>query len=121
MSNFGAIAEASGFNEPLMKLNMANPGKFRFPWISHTKHGRGINMRHITWTVWGVIMATAGFTIAFDYRNIGLRFYDFMAAHTPDGSIDPRFTPDICRIIWGIMGTIGLCVAAFNIFQKFIR
>ncbi|MFD5751586.1 hypothetical protein [Streptomyces sp. NPDC127033] len=78
-------------------------------------------MRHIAWIAWGVIMATTGFTVAFDYRNIGLRFYDFMAARTPGGSIDPRFTPDFVRIIWGIMGTAGLCVAIFNIYQIFIR
>ncbi|MEE1797563.1 hypothetical protein PUR57_02490 [Streptomyces sp. JV176] len=75
-------------------------------------------MLHIAW---GVIMATAGFTVGFDYRNIGLRVYDFVSAHSPSGSVDPRFTPDIFRIIWGIMGIAGLCVATFNIYQTFIR
>ncbi|CAM5545105.1 MULTISPECIES: hypothetical protein [Streptomyces] len=45
--------------------------------------------------------------IAFDYRNLGLRAYDLMARWVP-GGVNPRFSPDVLRVIVGFFGVVLL-------------
>ncbi|MFI2285934.1 hypothetical protein [Streptomyces niveus] len=49
--------------------------------------------------------------IAFDYRNLGLRVYDLMPPRSP-GGVGPRFSPDVPRVIVGVIGTAVLVAAA---------
>ncbi|MFG2172353.1 hypothetical protein ACGFMO_13340 [Streptomyces niveus] len=49
--------------------------------------------------------------IAFDYRNLGLRVYDLMPPCSP-GGVGPRFSPDVPRVIVGVIGTAVLVAAA---------
>ncbi|MFB7238292.1 hypothetical protein ACFCXK_26295 [Streptomyces sp. NPDC056269] len=48
--------------------------------------------------------------VALDYRNFGLKAYDLMARRAPGGGLDPRFTPDVLRVIAGILGAVFLVV-----------
>ncbi|MFE9310361.1 hypothetical protein ACFYM5_22105 [Streptomyces sp. NPDC006706] len=58
-----------------------------------------------------IMAGIGGLLIALDYRNCGLRVYDLMARWSPGGGIDPRFSPDVLRVIAGLLGTILLVVA----------
>ncbi|MFJ5155322.1 hypothetical protein ACIQCF_27830 [Streptomyces sp. NPDC088353] len=58
-----------------------------------------------------IMAGIGGLVIALDYRNCGLRVYDLMARWSPGGGIDPRFSPDVLRVIAGLLGTILLVVA----------
>ncbi|MEU6661732.1 hypothetical protein [Streptomyces sp. NPDC046821] len=57
--------------------------------------------------------------IALDYRNIALRFYDLMAARSPGGGIDPRFTPGVLRVIAGALGVVCLVAVAVQAVSAF--
>lgn len=70
--------------------------------------------------IWGLAVGAVGLSIAFDYRNIGLRAYDLLAARTPGGPPDPRFSPDVFRVIWGIVGIAGVCVVGFQMWQRLL-
>lgn len=67
--------------------------------------------------LWGTAIGLLGFLIAFDYRNFGLRVYDLMASFTPGGPPDPRFSPDVFRAIWGILGFAGICFSGFHVYN----
>ncbi|MFB6962452.1 hypothetical protein ACFCYB_37115 [Streptomyces sp. NPDC056309] len=58
-----------------------------------------------------IVAGIGGLVIALDYRNCGLRVYDLLARWSPGGGIDPRFSPDVLRVIAGLLGTILLVVA----------
>ncbi|MFE5007019.1 hypothetical protein ACFRJ3_20645 [Streptomyces sp. NPDC056696] len=58
-----------------------------------------------------ILAGAGGLVIAFDYRNCGLRVYDLMVRWSPGGGIDPRFSPDVLRVIAGLLGTILLVAA----------
>ncbi|MFE7568220.1 hypothetical protein ACFU76_14860 [Streptomyces sp. NPDC057539] len=57
---------------------------------------------------WGFVFGLCAMVIAFDYRNVGLRFYDLVASLPPGGGVDPRFSPDVMRCISGLLGVISL-------------
>ncbi|WP_392752773.1 hypothetical protein [Streptomyces sp. LN590] len=65
---------------------------------------------------WQLVVGIGAIVIALDYRNIGLRFYDRMAARSPGGGIDPRFSPDVLRVMAGVLGVVFLTAAGFQTF-----
>ncbi|MEU7335769.1 hypothetical protein [Streptomyces sp. NPDC007074] len=67
-------------------------------------------MDHWLQFVWWLVVAVGAMVIALDYRNIALRFYDLMAARSPGGGIDPRFSPNVLRVLAGLLGIVCLVV-----------
>lgn len=53
-------------------------------------------------------VAAGALAIAFDYCGLGLRAYDLVASRSPGGGVDPRFSPDVLRVIAGVLGTVML-------------
>ncbi|MFB8438084.1 hypothetical protein ACFC7A_03420 [Streptomyces niveus] len=58
-----------------------------------------------------ITVGIGGLAIALDCRNFGLRVYDLLVRWSPGGGIDPRFSPDVLRVIAGLLGTILLVAA----------
>jgi hypothetical protein len=61
--------------------------------------------------VWAVVVFFLGVAIAFDYRNLAIRFYDAISAVSPGGGASPRFTPDHLRIIFAVIAIASAGVA----------
>ncbi|MFE9782248.1 hypothetical protein ACFYPA_29385 [Streptomyces sp. NPDC005775] len=60
--------------------------------------------------VWGGAVGAGATVIALDYRNVGLRVYDVIVQRSPGGGVDPRFSPDVMRGIFGVLGVVFLAV-----------
>ncbi|MEV5989670.1 hypothetical protein AB0L85_32810 [Streptomyces sp. NPDC052051] len=69
--------------------------------------------------VWGGVVGAGATVIALDYRNVGLRVYDLMAQRSPGGGVDPRFSPDVMRGIFGVLGVGFLAVTGVRAFGMF--
>ncbi|NUK89323.1 hypothetical protein [Streptomyces lunaelactis] len=69
--------------------------------------------------VYDLVVGLGAMVIAFDYRNLGLRFYDLIDRWTPGGGVDPRFSPDVLRVIAGAVGVAVLALAAVRGFDMF--
>ncbi|MGW8364535.1 hypothetical protein ACWGK1_28725 [Streptomyces wedmorensis] len=69
--------------------------------------------------VWGGVAGVGATVIALDYRNVGLRVYDLIAQRSPGGGVDPRFSPDIMRGIFGVLGAVFLVVTGMRAFGMF--
>ncbi|MEU6840826.1 hypothetical protein ABZ930_02985 [Streptomyces sp. NPDC046716] len=76
-------------------------------------------MDHRLRLVWWLVVGVGAIVIALDYRNIALKFYDLMAARSPGGGIDPRFTPDVLRVLAGVLGVACLVVVAVQAVSAF--
>ncbi|MEV8363966.1 hypothetical protein [Streptomyces niveus] len=64
----------------------------------------------------GFVLSTGALLIAFDFRHLGLRAYDLVAERSPGGGVDPRFTPDVLRVIVGTLGAAALAVTGVRAF-----
>ncbi|MFE9296450.1 hypothetical protein [Streptomyces niveus] len=63
-----------------------------------------------------LVIGAGALMIAFDYRSRGLRAYNLMAARSPGGGVDPRFSSDVLRVIVGVLGTVVLVSAGVRAF-----
>ncbi|MFJ3795422.1 hypothetical protein ACIPSJ_03970 [Streptomyces sp. NPDC090088] len=62
-----------------------------------------------------IIVATSfGLLVAFDYRNFGLRVYDFLGQLTSAVG-NSRMTPDRFRVVAGIMSVVGLGALVYQL------
>jgi hypothetical protein len=52
--------------------------------------------------------------VAFDYRNLGLRIYDFLGQLT-SAARNSRMTPDRFRVVAGIMSIAGIGGLAYQL------
>ncbi|MFI9742410.1 hypothetical protein [Streptomyces sp. NPDC052494] len=66
--------------------------------------------------IWGGVVGAGATVIALDYRNIGLRVYDLIAQQSPGGGVDPRFSPDVMRVIAGVLGVVFLAATGVRAF-----
>lgn len=66
--------------------------------------------------VWGGVVGTGATAIALDYRNVGLRVYDLIAQRSPGGGVDPWFSPDIMRGVFGVLGVVFLAATGMRAF-----
>lgn len=62
----------------------------------------------------GPVAGAGALVIAFDYRNLGPRAYQLVASRSPGGGADPRFSPDVLRVIAGVFGTVMLANAGLR-------
>ncbi|MFB6958020.1 hypothetical protein ACFCYB_13460 [Streptomyces sp. NPDC056309] len=69
--------------------------------------------------VWGGVVGAGATVIALDYRNVGLRVYDVITQCSPGGGVDPRFSPDVMRGIFGVLGVVSLVVTGVRAFELF--
>ncbi|MFF2641095.1 hypothetical protein ACFVUB_14755 [Streptomyces niveus] len=63
----------------------------------------------------GFALGIGALLIAFDVRHLGLRAYDLVAERSPGGGLDPRFTPDVLRVIVGTLGAAALAVTGVRV------
>jgi hypothetical protein len=62
-----------------------------------------------------IFVATSfGLLVAFDYRNLGLRIYDFLGQLT-SAARNSRMTPDRFRVVAGIMSIAGIGGLAYQL------
>ncbi|WP_328863154.1 hypothetical protein [Streptomyces sp. NBC_00306] len=71
--------------------------------------------------IWGATVGFLGLSIAFDVRNFGPRMYDLTASFAPGGEVDPRFSPDHFRVMWGILGTMSFCFSAYQLYDLLVK
>ncbi|MFF5922661.1 hypothetical protein ACFY8C_30665 [Streptomyces flavochromogenes] len=64
----------------------------------------------------GGVVGVGATVIALDYRSIGLRAYDLMARQSPGGGVDPRLSPDVMRVIAGVLGVVFLAATGVRAF-----
>lgn len=69
--------------------------------------------------IWGGAVGAGATVIALDCRNVGLRVYDLIAQRSPGGGVDPRFSPDVMRGIFGVLGVVSLAVTGVRAFGMF--
>ncbi|UDM05505.1 hypothetical protein [Streptomyces longhuiensis] len=69
--------------------------------------------------VWGGAVGAGATVIALDYRSVGLRVYDLIAQRSPGDGVDPRFSPDIMRGIFGVLGVVFLSATGMSAFGMF--
>lgn len=56
-----------------------------------------------------LVAGIGGVVVAFDYRNLGQRFYDLLAKLLP-GGIRPDVSPDRLRVLTGLLGMLLLVI-----------
>ncbi|CAM5699874.1 putative protein OS=Streptomyces microflavus OX=1919 GN=Smic_45690 PE=4 SV=1 [Streptomyces microflavus] len=65
--------------------------------------------------IWGFAIAVMGILVAADYRGLSIKVYDLISRVTPGGPPDPRFTPNVVRFLWAILGVVGLCIGGIRL------
>ncbi|MFJ7961771.1 hypothetical protein ACIQ62_36340 [Streptomyces sp. NPDC096319] len=66
--------------------------------------------------IWGGVVGAGAMVFALDCRNIGMRAYDLMVQKSPGGGVDPRFSPDVMRVVAGVLGVVFLAATGVRAF-----